>query len=165
MKKILMLTAAAMIMGSPIYAQSTQPDLSALQALVNSGQPLTEAQVAEALAGYTVTDIRIDDDGEVRAEVVDANGTAYRVRVDDGQVFYSTSDDGAESDDVDDDNGADTSDDNGDDTSDDNGDDTSDDNGGSSGSDDSDDDSGSDDDNGGSSGGGNGGGSSDGDDD
>lgn len=172
MKRILMMTAAAMILGSPIYAQTAQPDLSGLQALVDSGQPLTEQQVRDALPGYTVSDIRIDEDGEVRADLVAEDGTEYRVRVDDGQIFYSTSDDpngdgtsdvnddDEEDDDEDDDNGGSSG-----ASSDDSDDDSGDDNGGSSGtsSDDSDDDS--DDDNGGSSGGGNGGGSSDGDDD
>lgn len=165
MNKFLMMTAAAMIMGSPLFAQSTQPDLSGLQALVNSGQPLTEQQVRDALAGYTVTGVRLDDDGEARAEFVDANGQVYRVRIDDGQVFYRTSDDPAGSEDLDDDNGGtsgvssddnDDSDDNGGSsgsTSGDNDDDSGDDNGGSSGSTSGDNDDDSGDDNGGSSGG------------
>lgn len=152
-KRILAMTAVAVVAAQTSFAQTTTPttpmtpppapapiNLDFLSTLFSGTTTPDEAGILSAFstAGLTVERYRSNSEGEIRVRATTADGQEVRVRIEDGQVRYSVRSNGDSSGD----NGSDST------SSDANGDDSGD-NGGSS--------RGGNDDNGGNSGGGNGG--------
>lgn len=149
-KRILAMTAVAVVAAQAGFAQTTTPtapmtpapiNLDFLGTLFSGGATPDEAGIRDAFgtAGLTVERYRVGADGNIRVRATTADGQEVRVRIQDGEVRYSlrsgadsTGDNGPTSDDngpTSDSNGADTR----DNTRDGNGGDTRGGNGGNSG--------------------------------